>query len=215
MLRRLFSNSYKVKGIEMKLKIYKMPSKKYIYPTTSRYWWSSSSKRAIRKLILSYNQRHPIILPKHHVSKLIFEYHHRLLLHGGAQTLLTVIRFTYLPINGLALAKQTYRMCIKCVQVTPRPYTPYMGNLPSQRITPCWCWCPFTIVGIDYAGPYFAKKQLRRKIQPYKVHLALFIRFATKAVHLEMVPTSAFLAAFNRFSSRRGSPTEIHSDNGK
>lgn len=165
--------------------------------------------------LLSYNQRHPIILPKHHVSKLIFEYQHKLLLHSGAQTLLMIIRLTYWPINGLTLAKQTYRKCIKCAKVTPRPYTPYMGNLPSQLITPSR---PFTIIGIDFAGPYFAKEQLRRKIQPCKVYLALFICFSTKAVHLEMVTdltTSAFLAAFNRFTSRRGCPTEIHSDNGR
>ncbi|CAI6376681.1 unnamed protein product [Macrosiphum euphorbiae] len=172
-------------------------------------------KRRLENSLLSYNQRHPIILPKHHVSKLIFEYHHKVLLHSGAQTTLTVIRLTYWPIKGLTIAKQTYRKCIKCAKVTPRPYTPYMGNLPAQRITPSR---PFTIVGIDFAGPYFAKEQLRRKIQPCKVYLALFVCFAKKAVHLEMVTdltTAAFLAAFNRFSSRRGCPTEIHSDNGR
>lgn len=172
-------------------------------------------KGRLENSLLSYNQRHPIILPKHHVSKLIFEYHHKVLLHSGAQTTLTVIRLTYWPINGLTIAKQTYRKCIKCAKVNPRPYTPYMGNLPAQRITPSR---PFTIVGIDFAGPYFAKEQLRRKIQPCKVYLALFICFATKAVHLEMVTdltTAAFLAAFNRFSSRRGCPTEIYSDNGR
>jgi len=117
--------------------------------------------------------------------------------HSGAQILLTGIRFTYWPINGLTLAKQTYRKCIKCAKVTPHPYTPYMGNFPSQRITPSR---PFTVVGIDFAGPYFAKEQLRRKIQPCKVYLAVFICFATKAVHLEMVTdltSAAFLTAFN------------------
>jgi len=42
--------------------------------------------------------------------------------------------------------------------------------------------------------------------------------FCTKAVHLEMVTdltTVAFLAAFNRFSSRRRCPTDIYSDNGR
>jgi len=90
-----------------------------------------------------------------------------------------------------------------------------MGNLPAQRITPSR---PFTIVGIDFAGPYFAKEQLRSKIRPCKVYLALFVCFATKAVHLEMVTdltTAAFLASFNRFSSRRGCSTEILSDNGR
>jgi len=164
-------------------------------------------KGRLENSFLSYNQQNPIILP--------FKYHHKILLHSGAQTTLTVVRLTYWPINGLTIAKQTYRKCVKCARVTPRPYSPYMGNLSSQRITPSR---PFTIVGIDFAGPYFANEQLRRKIQPSKVYLALFICFATKAVHLEMVGdlmTAAFIAAFNRFSSRRGCPTEIHSDNGR
>lgn len=41
--------------------------------------------------------------------------------------------------------------------------------------------------------------------------------FGTKAVHLELVgdlTTSAFLGALRRFVSRRGLPSEIHSDNG-
>lgn len=39
----------------------------------------------------------------------------------------------------------------------------------------------------------------------------------TKAVHLELVSdqtTEAFLASFNRFTARRGLPTEMYSDNG-
>lgn len=59
---------------------------------------------------------------------------------------------------------------------------------------------------------------MRRNIQFYKVYLALFIYFATKTVHLKMVTdliSEAFLAAFNRFTSRRGCLTEIYSDNGR
>ena len=50
-----------------------------------------------------------------------------------------------------------------------------------------------------------------------KAYLALFVCLATKAVHLEIVSdltTEAFLAALKRFISRRGLPTEIHTDNG-
>ncbi|XP_060519868.1 uncharacterized protein LOC132698048 [Cylas formicarius] len=56
-----------------------------------------------------------------------------------------------------------------------------------------------------------------RKAPILKAYLALFICFSTKAVHLELVSdlsTSAFLAAFKRFVSRRGRCDNIHSDNG-
>lgn len=47
--------------------------------------------------------------------------------------------------------------------------------------------------------------------------VALFICLATKAVHIEVVSdysTSAFLAAFDRFCSRRNKPLKMHSDKG-
>jgi len=62
-------------------------------------------KGRLKNFFLSYNHQHPIILPKHHVNKLIFEYHPKILLHSGAQTTLTVVRLTYWPINGLTIAK--------------------------------------------------------------------------------------------------------------
>ena len=65
-----------------------------------------------------------------------------------------------------------------------------------------------------YAGP---KKGYTRKPVLVKAYLALFICFSTKAVHLEIVSdltTEAFLACLKRFVTRRGLPSELHSDNG-
>lgn len=50
-----------------------------------------------------------------------------------------------------------------------------------------------------------------------KAYVALFVCFATRAAHIELVSslsTEAFLAALRRFIARRGKPTEINSDNG-
>lgn len=50
-----------------------------------------------------------------------------------------------------------------------------------------------------------------------KSYIAVFVCFSTKAIHLELITdltTSAFLAAFDRFVSRRGLCTSIYSDNG-
>ena len=50
-----------------------------------------------------------------------------------------------------------------------------------------------------------------------KGYVCLFICLSTRAVHLELVmdlSTNAFLAAFRRFTARRGCPGDLYSDNG-
>ena len=85
-----------------------------------------------------------------------------------------------------------------------------MGDLPEER-----CNVPtraFTDVGIDFAGPSSCKDQ-----KTSKVYMAIFVCFASKAVHIEAVSdltTAACVAAFRRFVARRGCPSVIYSDNG-
>lgn len=50
-----------------------------------------------------------------------------------------------------------------------------------------------------------------------KVYIAIFVCFATKAIHLELIgdlSSNTFLMALRRFISRRGKPVNIYSDNG-
>lgn len=90
-----------------------------------------------------------------------------------------------------------------------------MGNLPKDRIT-----VPirvFETCGVDYAGPFLYKEGSRRSTKLIKCYMAIFVCFATKAVHIELaadLTSEAFLSVFKRFISRRGSPTTIYSDNG-
>ncbi|XP_018375980.1 PREDICTED: uncharacterized protein LOC108769465 [Trachymyrmex cornetzi] len=91
-----------------------------------------------------------------------------------------------------------------------------MGDIPAERIR--GFSRSFTITGVDYAGPFQVRESRHRgKIHVSKGYVAIFICFATKAVHLEMVTdltTEAFLAALQRFTARRGLCAQIHSDNG-
>jgi hypothetical protein len=89
-----------------------------------------------------------------------------------------------------------------------------MGDLPKERLQPSR---PFSTSGVDYAGPYLIKSSKLRNAKKVKSYIALFVCFSTKAVHLELVgdlTTESFLAAFKRFTSRRGHVSEIFSDNG-
>lgn len=88
-----------------------------------------------------------------------------------------------------------------------------MGELPKQRVVPS---SPFTITGVDYAGPILVKQGSYRPKQ-IKAYIAVFVCLATKAIHLELVSeltTNAFIAALRRFIGQYGAPSEIHSDNG-
>lgn len=71
--------------------------------------------------------------------------------------------------------------------------------------------------GLDYAGPFSIRTSSGRGHKSHKAWIAVFVCLAVKAIHLELVhdySTSSFIAAFRRFTSRRGIPTDMYSDNG-
>ncbi|XP_029167681.1 uncharacterized protein LOC114938094 [Nylanderia fulva] len=89
-----------------------------------------------------------------------------------------------------------------------------MGNLPSPRVQPL---SPFTHTGVDYAGPFLITPFVGRGQRTRKGYVALFVCLAIKAIHVELVEdcsSAGFLAAFRRFTSRRGLSCKLYSDNG-
>ncbi|XP_030747892.1 uncharacterized protein LOC115876302 [Sitophilus oryzae] len=156
-------------------------------------------------------KKHPILLhSNHHFTKLLFEYEHAILLHPGPQLLLAHIREKYWPIRGRNLARKISIKCLRCFKFKPELVQPIMGELPRERVTPS---SPFYITGIDYAGPFF---KAQSKTQD-KCYVGVFICFSTKAIHLELISSlssKSFIQALRRFTSRRGKPYKILSDNG-
>ncbi|XP_067207875.1 uncharacterized protein [Linepithema humile] len=168
----------------------------------------------LERAFLSYAERHPIILADHRVVRLLISKTHKVTLHGGTQLTLRVLRQQYWIISARSLVKQHIRNCVICVRNRAKPLNQKMAALPARRVNPA---PPFSSVGLDYAGPFLVTTHAARGQRTYKHFVAVFVCFVTKAVHLECVEdysTSAFLAAFSRFTSRRGLPTHVHSDNG-
>ncbi|XP_076223949.1 uncharacterized protein LOC143174539 [Nomia melanderi] len=164
---------------------------------------------------LPFDQKHPILLPKgHYITELIIRQTHIDNHHAGLNTTLHNIRQRYWPIDGKNSVRKIIRQCIRCFRVSP-PSTEYvMGRLPITRVTQSR---PFQNCGIDYCGPFSVKEKKYRNRARVKVYVAVFVCFATKAVHLEVVSdmtTEAFIAALKRFISRRGICRNIYSDNG-
>lgn len=158
---------------------------------------------------------HPIILnSRSRIVQLMVEQTHRTLLHSGTSTMMSTLSQTFHIPRMRRLVRKITSQCIPCRKANARTAHQYMGQLPEVRTRPSQ---PFTITGIDFAGPVYIKRGSPRRPVRVKTYLCLFICFSTKATHLEVVSdmtTPAFLAALTRFTARRGLPTDIYTDNG-
>lgn len=84
-----------------------------------------------------------------------------------------------------------------------------MGSLPAGRVTVSQ---PFHHCGVDYAGPLMLRESKRRNARLSKAYVLIFVCFATKAIHIELVSdltSSTFIAVLKRFSARRGKPLHV------
>ncbi|XP_076231248.1 uncharacterized protein LOC143177269 [Calliopsis andreniformis] len=169
----------------------------------------------LRNSNLPFSQKHPILLPKNnHITELIIRRAHVQNYHAGITSTLYTVRLQYWPIDGKNITRKIVRHCVKCFRVNPPTVNYVMGNLPANRITEAR---PFHNCGVDYCGPFYMKEKRYRNRTRIKIYVAVFICFATKAIHLEVVSdltTEAFLAALKRFIARRGICRNVYSDNG-
>lgn len=169
----------------------------------------------IGKSNLPHGYRHPIILAGgDRLTHLILHHTHVNTLHGGVQLMLHQIRQSYWIIRARQLIKTHIGRCIKCFRQRKLFATQQMADLPASRVT---SFRPFQRCGVDYCGPFTLRASTPRSKITTTGHVAIFVCLATKAVHIEVVSdqtSDAFIAALERFTSRRGNVTHIFSDNG-
>lgn len=161
--------------------------------------------------LIDIRHRHPIVLPADSTfTMLLFRDQHERLMHGGPQAILAAIRLKYWPINGRNLIRNIIHKYVICFRSKPIIVQPIMGDLPSDHVEPAR---PFLKCGVDFAGPSFIKSSLLRKAPLIKSYACVFVCFATKAVHIELVSdltTQSFLNDLNRFFDRRGRSSAIY-----
>ena len=169
----------------------------------------------LQNTTLPFAERHPIILPgRCYFVKLLVEETHRLSLHGGVQLMKSLLNRTCWIIRGSRLVTAVYRKCITCTRFGATPMQQQMAPLPVDRLAP---GRPFSIIGLDYAGPFPILFSKGRGAKSTKGYVAIFICVIVKAVHIEVVSdltSESFMAAYSRFSARRGLSSTIYSDNG-
>jgi len=169
----------------------------------------------LRHSDLPFETKHPILLSKSSfLSTLICRRWHKITCHSGPRVMSAMIRRHFWIVSLRSVIHTILTQCTVCVRFDGRNPQPLMADLPGPRVQQCRA---FTRVGVDYAGPLPMRELRLRKSRTYKVYIAIFVCFAVKAVHLELVTdlsTEAFMAAFDRFVARRGMPSEIFSDCG-
>ena len=142
---------------------------------------------------LSYDERHPIILPYNsELSKLLIQFIHQISLHGGNQLVLRLLRSQYWIPKAKNLIKKITNHCKPCVLYKKRCHKQLMAALPSERTE---IYLSFAHTG----GPFDIKNLTGRKCLITKGYVCIFVCFSTKAIHLEAtsdLSTTTFLSAF-------------------
>ncbi|XP_070138639.1 uncharacterized protein [Drosophila bipectinata] len=165
--------------------------------------------------IATYDAKHPILLPKESpIAGLLVRYQHAALLHAGVEYTFHSLRQRYWILGARNLVRKTVFNCRTCFLQRRHTSSQLMADLPEFRVQPARC---FLHTGLDYAGPVSIKTSTGRTPRFGKAWFAIFVCLSTKAIHIELVSdltTSAFIAAFKRFWSRRGPISDLYSDNG-
>ncbi|XP_046466690.1 uncharacterized protein [Neodiprion pinetum] len=134
---------------------------------------------------LSYNQKHPIILPKNHkITELIIRKEHISGLHAGTQATLYNLRKNYWIIDGRRQISNVIQHCVTCAKLNPRPINYKMGQLPNVRVK-------------AYIAVFTC-------LATKAVHIEL----------VSDLTTDAFIAALRRFAAKRSRCNSMYSDNG-
>ena len=161
---------------------------------------------------MSDEQRYPMLLShKSKLATLAINDAPERTLHSGPTATVAELRRQIWVTQAMKKASACIKKCVTCFRFNCGPTQQLMGDLPSSRIE-----APeraFSCVGLDFAGPL----TFRCGSDSVKGYAAVFVCFASKAVHLEAVSSltssDAMVAALRRFIARRGCPGQIVSDN--
>ena len=160
---------------------------------------------------LPYDTRFPILLESGHpVCRLIVIDCHERVKHNGIKETLTQLRSRFWIIKRRSVIQKIIQHCFICCKLEG-PHYQLPPPLPVFRVNRGQ---PFSVIGVDFAGPLFIKTSGVTS----KVWICLYACAIVRAVHLDLardLNTTTFLNSFRRFSSRRGLPHLIISDNSR
>lgn len=157
-----------------------------------------------------YNTKHPIILPKCELSKLQLKFYYEFYVHAGVETMHSHARSNFLIIGVHNLAKSIVHECLACKRFDTTLCSQPVSPLPDLRVK---AQPPFTVTGLDFAGPIYCRDNPN-----HKYYALVFSCAVVRAIHLELTDSMSledFMFALRKFTSQRGIPKVIFSDNAK
>ncbi|XP_065077237.1 uncharacterized protein LOC135700609 [Ochlerotatus camptorhynchus] len=163
---------------------------------------------------LPEDTKNQMVLPANHpLTIALIRLYHAKYLYAGPQLVTTALRQKFWIVRGKNIVKKIIRQCTRCFRRNPLAVEQPVGELPRCRVQLNY---PFYNTGVDVAGPVTILQRNKRSTVNYKGYIAVCM--ATRAVHLELVgvlTSKVFIAALQRFISRRGKCGHIFSDNGR
>ena len=162
--------------------------------------------------ILSLEEKHPILLPKHsHTTLLLIKHYHELVAHQGREATLARLRTQgFWIIKARSVVYSHIHRCVICKKIRGKPQTPQMATLPEERTINS---APFTHCGMDCFGPFLVKDGRKEK----KAYGLIVTCLASRAVNLELLEdmsTDSFINALRSTIAFRGHISSIRCDQG-
>jgi len=174
-----------------------------------------SNSRLINGEDLPYDTKYPIILDTTSaISRLLVQKYHHKFKHGvGTGLFLSQISRKFI-IQGLRkYEKVIEKTCLFCHQIRGVKGSQHMGPLPADLLR--HEGRPFSVIGIDFAGP-FQIKGTGRGSKPTQKYILVITCLHIRAIHFELCrdqTAETIVKALVRFSCLRGDPRIIYSDN--
>ena len=118
----------------------------------------------IDKAIVSYEEKHPVLLPSDHRISLLITSHVHNHGHPGVATTTAKTRRKYWILKANKLSKSVKFKCVTCREMAHKAETQLMAELPLLRLAPQTP--PFHYTACDYFGPFSVRigRHLRRHL---------------------------------------------------
>ena len=160
----------------------------------------------LRRSDISFESKHPAILPQTHLTKLIVSQCHADVAHGGRGMTINCLRERGFWILGCSnFVSKFISHCMICRRLRQPLQAQKMADLPEDCLSPA---PPFTCAGVDCFGPWLIKEG-RKELKRYGL---IFTCMASRGVHIEVLnslTTDAFINALRRFISKMRQGNEL------